>query len=607
MSKPHFSQSDNFKSEVMLFAVLVVSAMLMFVVTQVVPQYAMKLSLFESHEAASTEPTVTSANAHHDVYDFMETYGLSQDDRVRYIRIFALQDAGAWREADEFIFRLTSTELMPYVLAQRYVDARYQPTVKQFTAWLDANAELTQFDDVFARFKKLFPQEASAWKKSNKDSLNTTKENIQLTKVSGIEGDDTPITIATRGTSYPYAPLLRAGDVAVWRKAMQSFSEGRYTQALNLAQSIILKSGRKSPSAYYMAGLSAWQLGQKEDAAKYFSSMADCACSMPDEERAAAAFWTFRANDALKHTSNAAHYLRVAANLPNSFYGLIAEATLNDSAVWQVVNVDKLSAKEWDAAAKNTLLKRVMALTAIGKKEEAQHIFYAAYQQNPALQGLMRQLGEALEISLLPVNLAERASGDYAQRRYAKYQIPSWTRSLQRATDKALVLAIVRQESGFNPRAGSPAGAQGLMQLMPATAAFMEGRHVNDYQVASNDASAFGVMDAPTYNLHDASYNLRLGQAYLRHLKAQPNIRSNIVMTAAAYNAGPNVIKDWIKTPALEDPLMFIESIPYGETRGYVKNVLRNYWVYQSLLKQPSNGAASIGKGVWPVVASSSR
>ncbi len=602
MSQPHFSQSDNFKSEATLFVVLLLSALMMFVVTEFVPQYVMKLSLFESHNADSTEIAASSANAHHDVYDFMETYGLSQDDRSRYVRIFALQESGAWREADEFIFKLTSSELLPYVWAQRYMDTRYQPTAKQFMDWLDAHGDMEQFDDIYARFKKMYPKEALLWKNHNKSSINKNKTKATVL-LSRMEADDAPITIATRGTSYPYAPILRAADVAIWRKAIQAFSDGKYSQVLASMQSVIAQSGRKSPSAYYLAGLSAWQLGQKDLSATYFASMADCACALPDEERAAAAFWAFRANESLKHSSNAAHYLRVAANLPNSFYGQVAEATLNQSPVWQVMNVDALSPKEWSAASKNATLKRIMALAAIGKKEDAQRIFYTAYQQNPSLQGLMRQLGEALEFSMLPVTLAERANGDYAQRRYAKYQLPSWVNALQTSTDKALVLAIVRQESGFNPRAGSPAGAQGLMQIMPSTARFMEQRNVNTYQVASNDNSAFSALEMPSYNLHDVSYNLRLGQAYLRHLQAQPTIRTNIVMTAAAYNAGPNVLKDWTKTAALEDPLMFIESIPYGETRGYVKNVLRNYWVYQSLLKQPNSSAAAIGKGHWPVVA----
>lgn len=602
MSKPHFSQADNFKSEVALFSVLVAAIAMMFIITQLVPRFAMKLSLFESQAAETNEATSPSANAHHDVYDFMETYGLSQDDRMRYIRIFALQDEGKWQEADAFIVRVTSQELMPYVQAQRLSDARYTATVKQLTDWLEAYRDLPQYDDVLARFVKLYPKEAVKWK-DHKRSSELKNLGRQVTHVEALGEDDAPVTIATRGTSYPYSPMVRAGDVAMWRKAMQALSEGRYTESLKTSQQIILRSGSRSPSAYYMAGLSSWQLGEKQLAARYFTSMADCACAMPDEERSAAAFWAFRASSALEHRNNAVHYLRVAANHPNSFYGQIAEAMLTNSPELQVQDTKVLTEQEWDAAAQSAELKRVMALTSIGKKDEAERIFYGMYRQNPQMQGVMRQLGVALEFSMLPVTLAERAQGDYAQRRYAKYQIPSWVRSLRRDTDKALVLAIVRQESGFNPRAGSPAGAQGLMQLMPNTAAMLEGRNVNDYVVASADDSAFSVMEMPSYNLHDPSYNLRLGQAYLRSLQRMSAIRNNIVMLAAAYNAGPGVIEDWMKSAALEDPLMFVESIPYGETRGYVKNVLRNYWVYKSLLKQQVSSADALGRGEWPLLS----
>lgn len=579
-----------------MFVMILLAMLMMFVITHVIPNIAMKWSLFESHGAEQTA-FEGSANAQHDVYDFMETYGLSQDDRMRYIRIFALQDEGLWREADEFIFHLSSQELMPYVLAQRYSDTRYHPTAKQLREWLLQYQDVPQYDAVLERFEVLYPTDAHIFKR---DHVSALEQHQNTTTNAQAAAPAAAVTAPTRGSSFPFDPKVRSSDMGAWRQAMQALSNGKYTLANQTAKKIIARSGTRSPSAYFLAGLSAWQLEQMEEAAKAFSMMADCGCLLPDEERAAAAFWAFRANERLSNTTNAVHYLRIAAALPNSFYGQIAESTLNSSDVLKVMDVAALSAHEWKAASDSRQLKRILALTAVGKKDEAQRHFNALYNKHPQIQGVLRQLGSALEFSMLPATLAQDTSKNYNARRFSNYQIPGWTRSLERSSDKALVLAIVRQESGFNARAQSPRGAQGLMQIMPQTAAFMRGMDFDSVEVASTGDDAYGLYSPLSQRLHSSQTNLQLGQKYLRHLRSMPEIRNNIILTAAAYNAGPNAIKGWMRTQALEDPLMFVETIPYGETRGYVKNILRNYWVYQSLLKQPSSGASAIGQGQWP-------
>ena len=137
-----------------------------------------------------------------------------------------------------------------------------------------------------------------------------------------------------------------------------------------------------------------------------------------------------------------------------------------------------------------------------------------------------------------------------------------------------LALAIARQESEFNPRAVSPAGARGLMQLMPGTA-----REVSDRLGVAFD---LGRLTA------DPIYNARLGAAYL--LRMLDAYDGSYLLAAAAYNAGPGRVREWLE--AFGDPrgpdvdaVLWIESIPFEETRNYVMRVLESLHVYRARLR----------------------
>jgi soluble lytic murein transglycosylase-like protein/outer membrane protein assembly factor BamD (BamD/ComL family) len=133
--------------------------------------------------------------------------------------------------------------------------------------------------------------------------------------------------------------------------------------------------------------------------------------------------------------------------------------------------------------------------------------------------------------------------------------------------DPLLVLSLMRQESAFNPRIISKANAIGLMQLMPKT--------------AGEVARSLGKEIPTEEQLKDPSKNVRFGIDYLNYLMVSFN--QNIVYALAAYNAGPTKVKQWATLRSNLDPLEFIESIPYTETRNYVKKVLRNYAIYLTL------------------------
>jgi soluble lytic murein transglycosylase-like protein len=150
------------------------------------------------------------------------------------------------------------------------------------------------------------------------------------------------------------------------------------------------------------------------------------------------------------------------------------------------------------------------------------------------------------------------------------------------SVDPCLVLAFARTESRFEAKAVSKAGARGVMQMMPGTA-----QHVED--------------EAPgRAKLNDPAYNLGLGQKYLQELLTQ--VDGNLFQLAAAYNAGPGSLTHWIGTrpSIMDDPLLFVESVPMPETRKYIKRVMTFYWLYARRAGQAAPSLQETAEGKWP-------
>ena len=141
------------------------------------------------------------------------------------------------------------------------------------------------------------------------------------------------------------------------------------------------------------------------------------------------------------------------------------------------------------------------------------------------------------------------------------------------------MLALTRQESEFNPRAVSSADARGLMQLVP--------------RYAQDEARKVGVPFRTSWLTDDPTYNLRLGRGFLDELVGRYN--GSYLLAAAAYNAGPSRVSQWMeafgdpRAGGGADPIDWIESIPFEETRNYVQRVLENTQVYRHRLSgQPT-------------------
>lgn len=168
------------------------------------------------------------------------------------------------------------------------------------------------------------------------------------------------------------------------------------------------------------------------------------------------------------------------------------------------------------------------------------------------------------------------------------YPDPDWQPKSGWRVDRALVWALVRQESGFNAKAQSGAGAKGLMQLMSSTAIYV----TKDRRLRRDTSPLF-----------ETEYNLETGQRYVSYLMEKDFIGNNLFFLATAYNAGPGNLYKWQKKVKYgNDPLMFIEAIPSRQTRIYIERVLANFWVYNARFGQPSESLEGLIHDRWPTL-----
>jgi soluble lytic murein transglycosylase len=162
-----------------------------------------------------------------------------------------------------------------------------------------------------------------------------------------------------------------------------------------------------------------------------------------------------------------------------------------------------------------------------------------------------------------------QAGGDAAAVRLIfplRFSDPLTEAAARAGVNPALVAALVRQESVFDSAAVSKAGARGLMQLMPS--------------VGKSLARSRGIRPWHTDSLFNPVRNLELGTIHLSHVVRQ---HRELPLALAAYNAGSSRVVRWSRTPGADDPEAFVEWIPFTETRGYVKTVMRNFEMYRML------------------------
>ena len=334
--------------------------------------------------------------------------------------------------------------------------------------------------------------------------------------------------------------------------------------------------------AEWVAGLAAWRSQDCRAAAEHFSTVA--ARSTDIELVAAGHYWAARADTACGHPERVQSRLRNAARLDETFYGLIAQSALGMRQ--RSADLSAFSADDWRALGDLRNVRAAVALSEIGESGLASDLIrHQARIGNGRDHERLLHLAAHLNFTNTQMWLAHNGPRGVRTDAHDRYPAPSWRPSRGWRVDQALVFAHALQESNFRADAVSGAGARGLMQVVPGTA---------------RDLIRWGRTTGDSERLTDPSTNMEFGQTYLEYLRDQSSTGGLLPKVIASYNAGPAPIAAWNTRFDQSDPLLYIESIPYWETRGYVPIVLRNYWIYEQQSADRSSSRRALVQGLWP-------
>lgn len=355
------------------------------------------------------------------------------------------------------------------------------------------------------------------------------------------------------------------------RYAREALEKGRIQDALSIIANAGKLENANQAEALWMLGWITLEHKKDAKAAYEFFYALYQNVSYP-VSKARAAFW---AGEAARRNSNlniAKEWYQKAAHFPMVFYGQIAHAMLYQSTPLDLkenLHPQPLSASE----IKRDDMFKLLSLFAIHKQDELldQFLLHAvdtshSQKRMAALIGLAQQIGKRHH---------QVRAAKYALRQQVFIPDAGWplmTLPKNLALEQAFTLAITRQESEFDPKARSSADARGLMQLLPRTA---------------RDVARQLRLSFHPNHLWKPEYNIQVGSAYLKRLIEAYD--GNPVLAVAAYNAGIGNVRKWLKqygTPGknLSQTLLWIESIPFSETRNYVQRVLENLQTYRARL-----------------------
>jgi len=370
----------------------------------------------------------------------------------------------------------------------------------------------------------------------------------------------------------------------------------RYPEAINYYEKILNKYnwGYFTPSVQFKIPWLYRLQGQLEEAREGFNKLLkyakpekfrnlDNGFQAPDGFRPAALYWLAETERQLENYGSRVAFLKqLVERFPMDFYAMVAriEMSMEPLNFLEPRAIQKSFPRKWGLGDINRKrVSRAEKLISIGflemgmkelslipqEKNNQDFLYYLAHLFKKA-GGYQRAISLSWGIS--SKNRHDSISPSLAEILFPKpYVEKAIQESSQYNLSPYLVMGLMRQESAFNKRVVSSANAIGLMQLLPSTAT----------RVARSMRA-----ELPDRNdLKKPAVNIQLGVKYLSGLLG--DFDDNIVFALASYNAGPTKVRQWMKVRSDLKPLEFMESIPYKETRNYVKKVLRNYVIYKTL------------------------
>jgi len=524
---------------------------------------------------------------------------LSQDDRVYYKDLFAAIDSADWAKVQMLLAQKPDGPLHLVARAEYYLDAK-SPKIEAtaLEQWLSQGSTLPEAEQVAALAAKrgsavqisLPSSQALASLPSMPKRLRPRDTNdgtmpgsIAAGIFAKIKADD-PIgaRVLLDGIDATLSPAARAEWRA--RVAWAFYIENDDTTAYALAQGATAGEGPWVAEGWWTAGLAAWRLLDYPAAADAFGKSA--AIAENAELKSAALYWQSRAYVRSRQPEKATEPLRLAAARDETLYGMMAAEQLGLKLPESHAAAD-FTQNDWQGLRDLPNVRTAVALAEIGEDGLADEVLrHQARIGDPSQYQPLSRLARDLGLPSTQLWMAYNAPyGGHAEPA-TRFPTPKWTPATGWKVDPALVYAHTLQESVFRTKVVSPAGARGLMQIMPS---------------AARDRSAqLGIPGSAT-DLTRPEVNLAFGQAHLQMLQNQPGTQGLLPKVMAAYNAGILPITKWnTEIHDQGDPLLWIESIPYWETRGYVNIVMRNYWMYERQAGGQSESRMAMAQGLWP-------
>lgn len=580
---------------------------------------------------------------------------LSEESAARYKKLFHMVRNEDFSTLDSALAEISDPLLLSDIQAEYALHRGVISPLPALKDWLVRYSRLPDAQNLYTRLVELYPfssvsaptvqpflapgQTESDFSPNDADGAQINRNAridhiVQPQLNKGLAGAKTALAFVEKlsGLGNDYKAQLE-GEIA-----LTYLSQGDVAEASVLAHSAFEQGKKQIGLPAYVAGLALWYQGKWQAASVAFREVANA----PKTDRyvqAAAAFWEARVQERLHAKNDYKFWLSRAASYKECFYGIVASAILEQSYKQKDKEARPVGPSRSETASLRhqdmnrddiyTVLngpegRHFFALLQVGEQGRAEavarYIWPVLVRQNPVRAhslelvvrnaGMIRlaeQMGKLSKNEALPLSEVEQSD------------LPELKPQHGFRLDPALVYAVARMESNFNPNAVSPVGARGLMQVQPRTASFVTADHIRF------DTHGEAIIKVPldmAQRLHDPAYNLEVGQLYLLYLSetavqtghltsdhddhgSQDVKDGSLLPVLAAYNAGPGVILHWLaQHPHQRDPLYFLETLPTYQTRHYVQDVLKTTWLYARKMGLKTPSLMSLVERQWPSVAS---
>ena len=532
---------------------------------------------------------------------------LSDSDAQTYKQMFAAAGVGDKAKVAELAAQLKDRSLLGHVAAKGFLSPQTVAEFDDLKVWLKKYGDYPEAVRIYTLAQRKDPTRAKELseppRRIIRGNSDESEAGAEFSAPQALAASKKLKSMIAAGKISGASSYLESAELrgqlsrSDYGRLAHQVAAGQYY--LGDAATALLLAGRVAeqvradvPEADWIAGLAAFSLGKYDVAAKHFAAMAENSAST-SWLKSAAGFWAARSYLIARQPENVSRMLEIAAQKPRTFYGLLALHLLGREPpfTWNEPTLEKAG---FQRMLKIQGIARGVGLFQVGELEAAEGAIARAHGRlNTELDrpfiALAHEMGFA-HIQLLGAHAARDAD-----LKAAAYPVMSIKPSDGWQVDPALVHAIVRQESKFEMRVTSSADARGLMQLMPATAAGT----MKDTTLDNPGAKA---------KLFDPAFNLSVGQRYLQKMISFVEPDGDLVKLIVSYNGGPGNLQKWMKeVQHHNDPLLFIESLPSRETRGYVERVAANYWIYQDRLGEKKVTLDQLARGEWPVLKWNSR